>query len=92
MKKEELEQYMHAMAWHLYEAFFTDATNFTPQLFRLMRKSDQENLSRLAQGFPDHVAMYVTYMNTPAPEEFFYRMGLTEAEMIARVWRGELVQ
>ena len=34
------------------------ATWFTARLFRFMRWADNENLDRIALGFPDEVAMY----------------------------------
>lgn len=43
--------------------------SFSRQLLRLCAKADGENLMRLAECFPDHVAVYLAWVHgvKPAP-------------------------
>ncbi|HUV84939.1 MAG TPA: hypothetical protein VMV86_04470 [Methanosarcinales archaeon] len=43
--------------FHLYEAFETDASNFTSMLMRLLRKADDINMRKLSMVYP-----YEAYM------------------------------
>lgn len=51
------------------DTFYGDQrlTNFGAQLFRLIGKADTENLQLLSMAFPAEVALYIWWMNRPAP-------------------------
>ena len=41
---------------------------FSAHLLRLIMKADSGNKERIRQVFPDHVAAYENYINTPEPD------------------------
>jgi len=49
--------------FHLYEAFETDADNFTSQLMRLMRKADNMNLMKLGAVYPHEAYVVRAWIN-----------------------------
>lgn len=50
------------------------ADNFTSQLFKLMAKSDRENLVKIEKGFPREVELFYWWRgstNNPTKEDIF---------------------
>lgn len=51
--------------------YHPEATNFSVALFNLIAKADMENSKKLLTGFPNRMAAYLLWMQSPDKDKFY---------------------
>jgi hypothetical protein len=62
---------LKAAALHLYRWQRFNTGCFHDRLFELICKADELNQARLMQGFQCEVMVWIIYMNSPTPNDFY---------------------
>ncbi len=61
-----------------YWLYGTNPTNFTSKLYELISKADGQNRYAISRGFPNEVAIWQEWQDSPDEKEFFKKYGVPE--------------